>query len=84
MAVATATSGDVELAVDSGSDSWRRAFWAVADAVVAELVVENTRSPADPRRSERPWKVTNAFSVAQERLAELKRARIVLSERGME
>lgn len=56
----------------------------MAEAAGVELVVETTRSLAAPRRSERPRKVTNAFSVAQERLPELKRARMVLSERGME
>ena len=56
----------------------------MADGAEEELVMEKTRSLAAPSRSERPWKVTKAFSVAQERLAELKRARMVLSESGIE
>ena len=37
-----------------------------------------------PTRSERPSKVTRAFSETQERLAELKRARMLSPKRGIE
>lgn len=43
-----------------------------------------TASDPLPIRSDRPSNVTSAFSEAQDRLAELKRAMTILSERGIE
>lgn len=48
------------------------------------FVVAVTISVAPPWRVDSPSKVTRAFSEAQVRLALLKRAMMVLSERGIE
>lgn len=52
--------------------------------IVVVTVVGETASFAFPPRVERPSKVTRAFSETQERLAELKRAMILLALSGIE
>jgi len=66
-------------------DSSRFIRNAVAVDEVVSLVGEGTTiSFAPPTRLERPSKVTSAFSDKQERLPELKRARMTVEKRGIE
>lgn len=56
----------------------------VADATEEEVVVGDTSSFASPTRSDKPSNVTSAFSDTQDKLAELKRARMTVSRSGIE
>ncbi len=60
------------------------ALLVAVDADDVVVVVGITTSLACPTRSDCPSNVTRAFSVAQDIFAELKRATILLAERGME
>jgi hypothetical protein len=77
-----------EIVIDGGSCLILPLLTFVAvGALLSEIEtvsVAITIAFATPCRSLSPSKVTSAFSEAQERLAELKRARMTLSKRGME
>jgi len=76
------------VAADGGAvvlDSSRFIRNPVAVDEAVSLVEEGTTiSLAPPTRVDRPSKVTSAFSDKQERLPELKRARMTVEKRGIE
>jgi len=72
------------VAVAAEVDWPRRSLLLPVEDGVAPVEVGCTISAAAPTRTDWPSNVTRAFSVTQDRLAELKRARMRLPKRGME